>query len=176
MSWKRGAKERDVSVGDLVLVKCRRGGSKFVLPFEKDPWVIIVTLHVYCYIRMMVQEYPMESATEWELDRIVSPDQQGVLGHHQDHSSEPHHFALWKKGGRLFSALVAINILLLGCCLITSGSLKQVAIDDLEVMVFLSILMLLSVLWMCVQMYLTKQQDAVLFKDHHAGPIWMRGR
>ncbi|KAJ1101188.1 hypothetical protein NDU88_006260 [Pleurodeles waltl] len=40
MSRKRGAKERDISVGDLVLVKCRRGGSKFVLPFEKDPWVV----------------------------------------------------------------------------------------------------------------------------------------
>ncbi|KAJ1144878.1 hypothetical protein NDU88_011172 [Pleurodeles waltl] len=40
MSRKRGAKEHDIHVGDVVLVKCRRGGSKFVLPFEKDPWVV----------------------------------------------------------------------------------------------------------------------------------------
>ncbi|KAJ1190858.1 hypothetical protein NDU88_000177 [Pleurodeles waltl] len=24
----------------MVLVKCRKGGSKFVLPFEKDPWIV----------------------------------------------------------------------------------------------------------------------------------------
>ncbi|KAJ1143533.1 hypothetical protein NDU88_009841 [Pleurodeles waltl] len=40
MSRKRGAKERDICVGDMVLVKCRKGGSKFVLPFEKDPWIV----------------------------------------------------------------------------------------------------------------------------------------
>ncbi|KAJ1113595.1 hypothetical protein NDU88_001837 [Pleurodeles waltl] len=40
MSRKRGAKERDICVGDMVLVKCRKGGSTFLLPFEKDPWVV----------------------------------------------------------------------------------------------------------------------------------------
>ncbi|KAJ1164552.1 hypothetical protein NDU88_004989 [Pleurodeles waltl] len=40
MSRKRGAKERHICVGDMVLVKCRKGGSKFVLPFEKDPWIV----------------------------------------------------------------------------------------------------------------------------------------
>ncbi|KAJ1136759.1 hypothetical protein NDU88_003173 [Pleurodeles waltl] len=40
MSQKRGAKERDICVGDMVLVKCRKGGSKFVLPFEQDPWMV----------------------------------------------------------------------------------------------------------------------------------------
>ncbi|KAJ1172703.1 hypothetical protein NDU88_004547 [Pleurodeles waltl] len=40
MSQKRGAKERDICVGDMVLVKCRKGGRKFLLPFEKDPWVV----------------------------------------------------------------------------------------------------------------------------------------
>ncbi|XP_078510607.1 proton channel OTOP2-like [Lissotriton helveticus] len=117
----------------------------------------------------------MESVTELELDWTVLPDQQGAPALQQNHSSEPHHFALWKKGGRLFSSLVAVNILLFGCCLITACSLEKVAVDELEVLVFLSSLMLLSVLWMCVQMYLTKHQDAILFKDHHAGPIWLRG-
>ncbi|KAJ1110118.1 hypothetical protein NDU88_007473 [Pleurodeles waltl] len=40
MSRKRGAKERDICVGDMVLVKCRKGGSTFLLPFEKDPWIL----------------------------------------------------------------------------------------------------------------------------------------
>ncbi|KAJ1164958.1 hypothetical protein NDU88_005388 [Pleurodeles waltl] len=40
MPQKRGAKERHIRVGNMVLVKCRKGGSKFVLPFEKDPWMV----------------------------------------------------------------------------------------------------------------------------------------
>ncbi|XP_069460650.1 proton channel OTOP2-like [Ambystoma mexicanum] len=83
---------------------------------------------------------------------------------------------IWKKGGRLFSALVAINILLLGCSLITSASLKGVPIQEAYVLVFLCILMVLAVLWMFFQMYYThKNHNAILFKDCHAGPIWLRG-
>ncbi|KAJ1135370.1 hypothetical protein NDU88_001810 [Pleurodeles waltl] len=41
MSRKRRAKERDICVGDFVLVRNRRSGSKVLLPFEKDPWVVI---------------------------------------------------------------------------------------------------------------------------------------
>ncbi|KAJ1211271.1 hypothetical protein NDU88_006632 [Pleurodeles waltl] len=40
MSRKRSAKKRDLRIGDHVLVHNRRSGSKFLLPFEKDPWVV----------------------------------------------------------------------------------------------------------------------------------------
>ncbi|KAJ1092473.1 hypothetical protein NDU88_005583 [Pleurodeles waltl] len=40
MSRKRRAKERNICVGDHVLVRNRRSGSKFLLPFEKEPWVV----------------------------------------------------------------------------------------------------------------------------------------
>ncbi|KAJ1093883.1 hypothetical protein NDU88_006972 [Pleurodeles waltl] len=40
MSRKRRAKQRDIRIGDHVLVCNRRSGSTFMLPFEKDPWVV----------------------------------------------------------------------------------------------------------------------------------------
>ncbi|KAJ1142668.1 hypothetical protein NDU88_008981 [Pleurodeles waltl] len=43
MSRKRRAKQREVQVCDLVLVKNRRSGSKFLQPFEKEPGVVSIT-------------------------------------------------------------------------------------------------------------------------------------
>ncbi|KAJ1091784.1 hypothetical protein NDU88_004899 [Pleurodeles waltl] len=40
MSRKRRAKKRDIHVGDHDLICNRRSGSKFLLPFEKDLWVV----------------------------------------------------------------------------------------------------------------------------------------
>ncbi|KAJ1129991.1 hypothetical protein NDU88_008350 [Pleurodeles waltl] len=125
---------------------------------------------------MMVKDSQKESDMEVEMSETLSPDQKVVSDPQRDHSNTPSHFGIWKKGGRLFSALVAMNILLLGCSLITSGSLKEVPIHESEVLVYLSVLMSLSILWMCFQMFFTnKHHDSVLFKDCHAGPIWLRG-
>ncbi|XP_078510615.1 proton channel OTOP2-like [Lissotriton helveticus] len=127
---------------------------------------------------MMVQDCPQESVTELEMVESVSPLQQeesrlsGVLAG----GSAPERFGLWKKGGRALSILLATNILLLGSCFIISGSIDRVAIEEKDVLAFLCTLMLLSILWMCVQIYLThKHKNAVLYKDSHAGPIWLRG-
>ncbi|KAJ1139418.1 hypothetical protein NDU88_005791 [Pleurodeles waltl] len=40
MSRKRRSKQRDIRIGDHVLVRNRRSGSKFMLPFENDLWVV----------------------------------------------------------------------------------------------------------------------------------------
>ncbi|KAJ1156629.1 hypothetical protein NDU88_009347 [Pleurodeles waltl] len=40
ISRKRRAKKRNLRIGDHVLVHKRRSGGKFLLPFEKDPWVV----------------------------------------------------------------------------------------------------------------------------------------
>ncbi|KAJ1120937.1 hypothetical protein NDU88_009084 [Pleurodeles waltl] len=40
MLRKRRAKEQDIHVGDFVLVHNPRNRSNFLLPFEKDPWVV----------------------------------------------------------------------------------------------------------------------------------------
>ncbi|CAH2302187.1 Hypothetical predicted protein [Pelobates cultripes] len=87
----------------------------------------------------------------------------------------PGHSDVWKKGGRLLSALLALNIGLLACVLVSCGSLENISLRDTEVLVFLVILMLLSTFWMVFQFYFSCQKDAVLYKDSHAGPVWLRG-
>ncbi|XP_069056200.1 proton channel OTOP2-like isoform X2 [Pleurodeles waltl] len=81
-----------------------------------------------------------------------------------------------KKGGRLLSVLVAINMLLIGCALVSSGGLSHVAIRENEVLFLLTSLMLLAIICMLLLLYYTfKNQAEVLYKDSHAGPIWLRG-
>ncbi|KAM4662576.1 proton channel OTOP2-like [Discoglossus pictus] len=85
------------------------------------------------------------------------------------------HSQVLKKGGRLLSAVLAINIGLVASVLVSSGSLENVSVKDKEVLAFLVILMLLSTLWMIFQFYFSCRKNAVLYKDSHAGPVWLRG-
>ncbi|XP_030062194.1 proton channel OTOP2 [Microcaecilia unicolor] len=83
---------------------------------------------------------------------------------------------VWKKGGRLLSALLAVNVLLIGCAFVSSGAADEVPIREKEVLSFLTAMMLLAIVWMLFQLSFTfKHKDAVLYKDSHAGPIWLRG-
>ncbi|KAM9296673.1 proton channel OTOP2 [Gastrophryne carolinensis] len=91
------------------------------------------------------------------------------------HGSPQVHSEFLKKGGRLLSALLAINVGLIGCVLVSSGSLEHVTVEDNEVLAFLVILMLLSTIWMIFQFYFSCRKNAVLYKDSHAGPVWLRG-
>ncbi|KAM5135986.1 proton channel OTOP2-like [Mantella aurantiaca] len=94
---------------------------------------------------------------------------------HQIHESPATHNEVWKKGGRLLSALLAINMGLIACVLVSSGSLEEVVVQDTEVLAFLVFLMLLSTFWMIFQFYFSCRKNAVLYKDSHAGPVWLRG-
>ncbi|XP_018424089.1 PREDICTED: otopetrin-2 [Nanorana parkeri] len=94
---------------------------------------------------------------------------------HQVPSSPTVHNEVWKKGGRLLSALLAINVGLIACVLVSSGSLEEVIVQDTEVLAFLVFLMLLSTVWMIFQFYFSCRKNAVLYKDSHAGPVWLRG-
>ncbi|XP_040293632.1 proton channel OTOP2-like [Bufo bufo] len=81
----------------------------------------------------------------------------------------------WKKGGRLLSGLLASNVLLLGGALATCVFTEDNDIYEFDFLIFLSIMMVICILWMLFQMYFTwKHKNAVLFKDCEAGPIWMR--
>ncbi|KAM4842964.1 proton channel OTOP2 isoform 1-T3 [Thomomys bottae] len=83
---------------------------------------------------------------------------------------------VWKKGGRLLSVLLAVNVLLLACTLITGGAFNKVAVYDTDVFALLTAMMLLAVLW--ILFYLLRSArcpDAVPYLDAHAGPIWLRG-
>ncbi|KFQ16231.1 Otopetrin-2, partial [Leptosomus discolor] len=65
---------------------------------------------------------------------------------------------VWKKGGRMFSILLAVHLALLACTLVSSGAFEKIAVHDYDVF------------------FLTSRcPDAILCKDSHAGPIWLRG-
>ncbi|XP_053564851.1 proton channel OTOP2 [Bombina bombina] len=82
----------------------------------------------------------------------------------------------WKKGGRLLSGLIGSNVLLFSCTLITVVFTKELDMWETDLLIYLSVLMLICILWMCFQMYFSYMYNgAVTYKDCRAGPIWMRG-
>ncbi|XP_008511446.1 proton channel OTOP2 isoform X1 [Equus przewalskii] len=83
---------------------------------------------------------------------------------------------VWKKGGRLLSVLLAVNVLLLACTLISGGAFNKVAVYDTDVFALLTTMMLLAALWILFYVLRTVRcPEAVPYRDAHAGPIWLRG-
>ncbi|XP_016075832.1 PREDICTED: otopetrin-2 [Miniopterus natalensis] len=83
---------------------------------------------------------------------------------------------VWKKGGRLLSVLLAMNVLLLACTLVSGGAFNKVEVYDTDVFALLTAMMLLSALWILFYLLRTARcARAVPFRDPHAGPIWLRG-
>lgn len=83
---------------------------------------------------------------------------------------------VWKKGGRLLSVLLAVNVLLLACTLISGGAFNKVAVYDTDVFALLTTMTLLAALWIVFYLLRTARcPDAVPYRDAHAGPIWLRG-
>ncbi|NXH15954.1 OTOP3 protein, partial [Bucco capensis] len=81
-----------------------------------------------------------------------------------------------QKAGQLFSGLVAMNIVFLGCAFISSMIFNHVAITLAEVWILLSILKVLCLCWIFYYLLGTSRQPhAVLHRDAHAGPSWIRG-
>ncbi|NXX98125.1 OTOP3 protein, partial [Centropus bengalensis] len=81
-----------------------------------------------------------------------------------------------QKAGRLFSGLLAMNVVFLGCAFISSMIFNQVAITLADVWILLSILKVLCVGWIaCYLLGTRRQPHAVLYQDSHAGPLWVRG-
>ncbi|XP_034047199.1 proton channel OTOP2 isoform X2 [Thalassophryne amazonica] len=78
--------------------------------------------------------------------------------------------------GWMVSALICLNVLILGCTLVSGSAYSNINITNTDLQVFLIILILLTAIWMVFYaIYVSKTEDAVLFKDSHAGPIWLRG-
>uniref|UniRef100_G1SYA2 Otopetrin 2 n=1 Tax=Oryctolagus cuniculus TaxID=9986 RepID=G1SYA2_RABIT len=83
---------------------------------------------------------------------------------------------VWKKGGRLLSVLLAVNVLLLACTLVSGGAFNKVAVYDTDVFALLTTMMLLASLWILFYVLRTARcPGAVPYLDAHAGPIWLRG-
>uniref|UniRef100_A0A8B9ZUY5 Otopetrin 2 n=1 Tax=Anas zonorhyncha TaxID=75864 RepID=A0A8B9ZUY5_9AVES len=85
--------------------------------------------------------------------------------------------SLWKKGGRMFSILLAVHLALLACTLVSSGAFEKIAVHDYDVFFLLTVMMLIVIVWIIFYLISTARcPDAILCRDSHAGPIWLRGR
>ncbi|KAM9222436.1 proton channel OTOP2 [Leptosomus discolor] len=83
---------------------------------------------------------------------------------------------VWKKGGRMFSILLAVHLALLACTLVSSGAFEKIAVHDYDVFFLLTVMMLVVIMWIIFYLVSTSRcPDAILCKDSHAGPIWLRG-
>ncbi|NXF05718.1 OTOP3 protein, partial [Smithornis capensis] len=81
-----------------------------------------------------------------------------------------------QKAGQLFSGLLAMNVVFLGSAFISSMIFNQVAIPLIDVWILLSILKVLCLCWIIYYLLGTSRQPhAVLYRDSHAGAIWIRG-
>ncbi|XP_053309762.1 proton channel OTOP3 [Spea bombifrons] len=89
-------------------------------------------------------------------------------------SPETHHRRA-QGSGRLFSGLLAINVVFLGAALISSVVLSEGAVPTQDSYIFLTVLMLLALAWGLYHLLCTrKKPHAVMHQDHHAGSHWLR--
>ncbi|KAM7146231.1 proton channel OTOP3 [Macrochelys suwanniensis] len=95
---------------------------------------------------------------------------------HRRWSSLLHKDKQARKAGQLFSGLLAMNVVFLGCAFISSMIFNRVAITLRDVKIFFSILKILSLCWIIYYLLCTSRKPhAVLYRDSHAGPVWVQG-
>ncbi|XP_006886442.1 PREDICTED: otopetrin-3 [Elephantulus edwardii] len=81
-----------------------------------------------------------------------------------------------QKAGQLLSGLLALNVVFLGGAFICSMIFNQVAVTLVDVWFLLVTLKALSLFWLLYYVAGTSRRPhAVLYRDPHAGPIWVRG-
>ncbi|NWX48846.1 OTOP3 protein, partial [Steatornis caripensis] len=81
-----------------------------------------------------------------------------------------------QRAGQLFSGLLAMNVVFLGSAFISSMIFNNKAITLADVWILLSILKVLCLCWIIYYLLgTTRQPHAVLYRDYHAGSIWIRG-
>ncbi|XP_070780010.1 proton channel OTOP2-like [Enoplosus armatus] len=78
--------------------------------------------------------------------------------------------------GWMLSGIICVNILILGCALVSGSAYNNVNISTPDLQVFLIILLLFTSIWMIYYVvYTARKENAVFYKDGHAGPVWLRG-
>uniref|UniRef100_A0AAQ4S876 Otopetrin 2 n=1 Tax=Gasterosteus aculeatus aculeatus TaxID=481459 RepID=A0AAQ4S876_GASAC len=79
--------------------------------------------------------------------------------------------------GWMVSGIICMNVLILGCALVSGSANDEVNIGSTDLQIFLIVLLLLTSVWMVYYLVHTvRKENAVDFKDGHAGPIWLRGK
>uniref|UniRef100_A0AAY4APT0 Otopetrin 2 n=1 Tax=Denticeps clupeoides TaxID=299321 RepID=A0AAY4APT0_9TELE len=75
----------------------------------------------------------------------------------------------------LLSALVSLNVLMLGCALLSGTVFSNISLSANNLEVFLLTLVVCTTTWMLYYAAFTAREErAVLYKDAHAGPVWLR--
>ncbi|XP_061606411.1 proton channel OTOP2-like [Phyllopteryx taeniolatus] len=78
--------------------------------------------------------------------------------------------------GWILSGVIFINILMLGIALVSGSAYEHVDISMSDLQVFLVIILILTCIWMIYYIINTARIDnAVAYRDQHAGPVWLRG-
>lgn len=79
--------------------------------------------------------------------------------------------------GWMLSWILCINVLILGSALVSGSAYSEVDIEISDLQAFLIVLLILTSIWMIYYIFHTaRQEDAIEFKDGHAGPVWLRGK
>ncbi|XP_076843380.1 proton channel OTOP2 isoform X2 [Brachyhypopomus gauderio] len=76
----------------------------------------------------------------------------------------------------MLSGFLLMNVVILGCALVSGSVFNALQVTSDHVQFFLIALMIPTVVWMIFYKVCTFREDeAVLYKDVHAGPVWLRG-
>ncbi len=78
--------------------------------------------------------------------------------------------------GWILSGFISLNILLLGIAIVSGSVFNKIQISSSHLLIFLILLVILTTVWMVYyKIHTSRVYRAVLYKDSHAGPIWLRG-
>ncbi|XP_043088676.1 proton channel OTOP2 [Puntigrus tetrazona] len=78
--------------------------------------------------------------------------------------------------GWLLSGFISLNILLLGIPIVCGSVFNKIQITSSHLLIFLILLVILTTVWLVYyKIHTSRVYRAVLYKDSHAGPVWLRG-
>ncbi|KAK7939782.1 hypothetical protein WMY93_003108 [Mugilogobius chulae] len=77
--------------------------------------------------------------------------------------------------GWVVSGIICVNILIIGCALVSGSAYEEINISTTHVQIYLIILFILTTAWMTYYAAYTAKQENAIYSDSHAGPIWLRG-
>uniref|UniRef100_A0A8C6WLG1 Otopetrin 2 n=1 Tax=Neogobius melanostomus TaxID=47308 RepID=A0A8C6WLG1_9GOBI len=96
-----------------------------------------------------------------------------IKGPHED---APEPYCNSRNWGWMLSGILCLNILILGCALVSGSAHDDIAIKTAHLQIYLSVLLILTTAWMIYYaVYTPRQEGAIVYKDSHAGPVWLRG-
>ncbi|XP_018090807.2 proton channel OTOP3 [Xenopus laevis] len=94
---------------------------------------------------------------------------------HRHCTSRTIHHRRAQKTGRLFSGLIALNLMFMGAALVSSVILSSGAVPERDEQIFLTVFMFFSSVWALYHLlYVRKKKYAVILQDHHTGALWLK--